>query len=166
MPTGIYKRIKPISEETRKKLTGENNHNWKGGVYKDVNKYMRDRRKANPEKLRAYNKKWQVDNREKYNGYMKAWRLKVRVAVVKFYSGGTMSCACCGENHYEFLSVDHINGGGKKDRRMKEKQGSLFYTWIIKNGFPDGYRILCHNCNQAIGFYGKCPHGSLDKINN
>jgi hypothetical protein len=20
------------------------------------------------------------------------------------------------------------------------------------------YRVLCHNCNMALGFYGYCPH--------
>jgi len=25
-------------------------------------------------------------------------------------------------------------------------------------GYPTGFRVLCHNCNQAIGLYGYCPH--------
>ena len=28
----------------------------------------------------------------------------------------------------------------------------------IKNNFPKGFQILCHNCNIAKGHYGKCPH--------
>ena len=31
-------------------------------------------------------------------------------------------------------------------------------NWIIANDFPDSVRVLCHNCNQALGFYGFCPH--------
>ena len=30
--------------------------------------------------------------------------------------------------------------------------------WIIRNDYPDDFRVLCWNCNQAIGFYGRCPH--------
>ena len=30
--------------------------------------------------------------------------------------------------------------------------------WITKNNSPKGFQILCHNCNMAKGFYGKCPH--------
>lgn len=30
--------------------------------------------------------------------------------------------------------------------------------WAIKNDFPDVFQVLCHNCNQAIGYYGSCPH--------
>jgi hypothetical protein len=31
---------------------------------------------------------------------------------------------------------------------------------LARNGFPDGYRVLCHNCNMALGQYGYCPHGN------
>lgn len=68
------------------------------------------------------------------------------------------SCACCGESIFEFLSLDHINGGGMKHRKEIAKVGSVFYRWIKNHGFPPGYRILCHNCNQAIGNWGYCPH--------
>ena len=36
--------------------------------------------------------------------------------------------------------------------------GTTLLGWIIKNNFPEGFKILCHNCNNAKGFYGKCPH--------
>jgi hypothetical protein len=29
---------------------------------------------------------------------------------------------------------------------------------LITNGFPSGFRTLCHNCNMAKGLYGTCPH--------
>ena len=32
------------------------------------------------------------------------------------------------------------------------------YRYLKIRGFPPGYQVLCHNCNQAKGFYGKCPH--------
>ena len=31
-------------------------------------------------------------------------------------------------------------------------------SWLINERFPEGFRVLCHNCNQAIGYYGECPH--------
>lgn len=36
--------------------------------------------------------------------------------------------------------------------------GAHFYKWLEHNHFPPGFRVLCHNCNQARGFYGYCPH--------
>ena len=66
-------------------------------------------------------------------------------------------CACCGETRYEFLAIDHVNGGGGKHREEIGRGGHI-YRWLIKNSFPAEFRVLCHNCNQAIGLYGYCPH--------
>ncbi len=81
--------------------------------------------------------------------------LKVKLQVISHYTDGTMKCACCGENHIEFLTVDHINGGGRKHRKSIT---GTFNEWLKKNYFPDGYRILCYNCNCAMGHSGYCPH--------
>lgn len=69
-------------------------------------------------------------------------------------------CACCGEDIYEFLVIDHINGGGNKHRKEVLGAGNTgsIYHWLIKNIFPDGFQTLCHNCNMAKGSYGFCPH--------
>ena len=70
-------------------------------------------------------------------------------------------CACCGEKTYEFLSIDHIDGGGSKHRRdMKISGGTATTEWLVRNKFPKGFQVLCHNCNMAKGFYGECPHVS------
>ena len=73
------------------------------------------------------------------------------------YSGGSPKCACCGESMFEFLSIDHIGGGGKAHRK-KIGGSSYLYSWLERNGFPEGFQVLCHNCNQAIGIFGYCPH--------
>lgn len=74
-----------------------------------------------------------------------------RKIAIQHYGG---TCVCCGETKYEFLAVDHING------RNKEKRLSTrtFYNNFRKGIFPKNYQLLCHNCNCAKGFYGKCPH--------
>jgi hypothetical protein len=71
---------------------------------------------------------------------------------------GNGKCACCGETCLEFLSLDHIAGGGAIHRKEVGGGGIKMYYWLIANDFPEGYRVLCHNCNQAIGAYGYCPH--------
>lgn len=67
------------------------------------------------------------------------------------------ACACCGEARVEFLAMDHVDGDGYEHRK---KCGSKIYHWLVKNNFPSEprLRVLCHNCNMAIGFYGFCPH--------
>jgi hypothetical protein len=32
------------------------------------------------------------------------------------------------------------------------------YIWLRQRDWPPGYRVLCVNCNFAIGHFGKCPH--------
>ena len=32
------------------------------------------------------------------------------------------------------------------------------YQWLKANSYPDGFQILCFNCNCAKGAYGECPH--------
>ena len=75
-------------------------------------------------------------------------------------------CNCCGLNsHIEFLTVDHIAGRQEMDsepelkklKYMSKLSGTALVIWIIKNNFPKGFQILCHNCNQTKGYYGQCP---------
>ena len=92
--------------------------------------------------------------------------LEWRMQILRHYTNGNLECACCGETHPEFLSIDHIEGGGRKQRAEIKKQGSLaFYIWLRNQRFPPGYQVLCHNCNQAKGFYGICPHQRIIKEN-
>ncbi len=82
--------------------------------------------------------------------------LKLRRKVLALYGN---QCICCGESQYEFLSLDHVNGGGRKHRENINKGGHTFYAWLLKQEYqPNVYQILCHNCNLAKGFYGQCPH--------
>lgn len=83
---------------------------------------------------------------------------KMRVRVLTFYAKGTLQCACCGVTHIEFLSIDHINGGGRTHREELRKKSRSIYRALIMANFPDGFRVLCHNCNQALGLYSYCPH--------
>jgi hypothetical protein len=87
---------------------------------------------------------------------MAEYHLATRLRVLAHYSGGSMRCACCGENEVEFLSIDHIHRDGAQHRR--EVRPSAIYRWLIKHQFPPGIQVLCHNCNLANGYYGACPH--------
>lgn len=65
-------------------------------------------------------------------------------------------CVCCYENIYEFLALDHINGGGGAERK---KLGGGGYWIYLDKYHPDGYQILCHNCNMGRQINnGICPH--------
>lgn len=83
------------------------------------------------------------------------WWASLREEMFQHYGE---ECACCGEQRREFLCIDHINGGGNRHRAEVAGTGSVFYAWLRRNGWPEGFRTLCHNCNQARGLYGHCPH--------
>jgi hypothetical protein len=104
----------------------------------------RQYRTKNPEATRRH---WQTNN------------LKARMDVLHYYGGYPPACACCGEAHLEFLAIDHIEGGGVKHRKeVMKNAGNAFYRWLRNHDYPAGYRVLCHSCNCARGFYGYCPH--------
>ena len=89
----------------------------------------------------------------------KRWRDALRQEVLEHYSNGKNCCACCGENRNEFLVIDHVHGNGNAHRKeIARASGGRFYSWLRTNGFPKGFRVLCHNCNFAIGAFGYCPH--------
>lgn len=77
--------------------------------------------------------------------------------VLGYYSDGKYSCNCCGENTYVFLTIDHIVNGGNTHRKIVKSYGNI-YTWLRFNLFPNGYQVLCYNCNCAKQFNHGCPH--------
>jgi hypothetical protein len=84
--------------------------------------------------------------------------IKTKYIVMKYYSNNEIPfCRCCGENEIAFLSIDHISGNGRKHR--KNIKSHDIYRWLKSNNFPNGYQILCMNCNFAKGRNNKiCPH--------
>jgi hypothetical protein len=36
--------------------------------------------------------------------------------------------------------------------------GRAFFAWLKRQGWPEGFQVLCHNCNSSKGYYGYCPH--------
>lgn len=103
--------------------------------------------------------------RENYHRHIKEYREKqkesrrrLRKLAFEAYSEGKPKCACCGETEEKFLSIDHINGGGTKERRMGKGGGHFLYRRLKKEGYPIGYQVLCYNCNFSKGVWGRCPH--------
>jgi hypothetical protein len=82
-----------------------------------------------------------------------------KLQVFEFYGG--VICKCCGEQDFEFLTIDHINGGGFQHN--KERKGYNIYQWLIKKNFPEGFQVLCWNCNCGKRNYAICPHRKKKK---
>jgi hypothetical protein len=69
-------------------------------------------------------------------------------------------CVCCGEDCQIFLTLDHINGDGSKDRKGCGGTTSV-YKKAIAEYRPDLYQILCYNCNCGKRLNKECPHKSM-----
>jgi hypothetical protein len=148
---GFYKTIKKVGNNK------DGFHSWcKECVREKNNESFHKKMVYSPEKVRDYANKYRKKNREKCQLLSKKSYEKRRYEALCYYGGNPPKCACCGETKIEFLSFDHINGGGLKHLRQIGR-GNLM-LWIRKNNYPKGFQILCHNCNFAKGHYGKCPH--------
>lgn len=93
----------------------------------------------------------------------KKYDLKIKLKVINYYSSGTNSCKCCNENKIEFLTIDHINNGRGNPADRSDRMGLPFYRKLIKLNFPEGFQVLCYNCNLTKGFLGICPHNTKYK---
>ena len=114
----------------------------------------------------AYKREWRLKRLDERRAYEREWskgyRRRIRLETLRAYGGENPACQCCQESILEFLCIDHIAGGGNKDRQEKGKQGGgVWYSWLKKQGWPKGFRVLCHNCNSALAYYGYCPHQEL-----
>jgi hypothetical protein len=92
---------------------------------------------------------------------MKKFNRVARFEVLTYYAKGTPKCSCCEEARIEFLTIDHIKGGGTKERKSFKSARNTYY-WLKKQGLPEGFRVLCMNCNFSLGKYGYCPHSKVD----
>lgn len=110
-------------------------------------------RKADPEYMEAFRL------------YQNSYSRQARERVIAGYGN---KCACCGMTGLPFLTLDHVNNDGNKDRlarRGGKKSGRgedrrTWYNRLIREGFPPHIQVLCWNCNMAKAHYGGgvCPH--------
>lgn len=136
--------------------------------YKDKEKQKQAQREADKryyakhpdkvrEKARNYQRRRWTNRREEALKYQRDYRAKVREKTLLDYGG---KCTCCGETDLHFLTFDHINGGGMKERRLTKLTGSTFCLSLQRKHRTD-IQVLCFNCNCARYFYGKCPHKNV-----
>ncbi len=127
--------------------------------------FHRDRNR--PDGLQSYCKSCRNSHQMVYDRNLilktsTAYARRLRLQVLEAYGGTPPSCACCGVAHLEFLAIDHVGGGGNAHRKAIGATKPIdMCRWLKRNGFPPGFRVLCHNCNSALGHYGYCPHGLL-----
>ena len=150
--------------------SAEDRKRWKVENADRVRELERKRREAFPEKFieaqRRYRERYPKRSAERTSAWRKAnreWALqsqrdanrKLKDAAYAAYGG--YLCACCGETIEAFLSLDHINNDGADHRRAVDRR--KIYKWLKVNGYPEGFQVLCMNCNFGKARNGGiCPH--------
>ncbi len=132
--------------------------------------YSREWRRRNPERRKMIDKRTMEKNPQRYRLLKKfafqRWVENVKQLVLGHYSSETFRCVCCGESERDFLVIDHIDGHGNEHRKQifgRLQGGYAFYHWLVKEGYPRGFQVLCSNCNMSKAKHGACVHVARPK---
>jgi len=101
------------------------------------------------ESTRAYNREYwaRPENKKRRRRNYLRQAEKTKYEVLSYYSSGTPKCARCGEADLIVLCIDHINADGAKQRKQNRATGIHLYYRLRRDGYPEGYQVLCANCN-------------------
>jgi hypothetical protein len=116
---------------------------------------------SHKEERRSTNRAWREANKE----YLKVTKLQysrdLRRKVIVGYGG---RCTCCGVDEQAFLVVSCRTTKADAGYRGRP-HGDVFHTWLIKNSFPNAFRLLCWNCRLGSYYnHDLCPHVSTCAI--
>jgi hypothetical protein len=95
------------------------------------------------------NSKRYSPNKERRDIYAKKYRNSKRIQAMNLISNNNIICNNCGCNNINILEINHINGGGREERRVNNYRCSIHFYKAIINGTRsiDDLNILCKICN-------------------
>jgi predicted nucleic-acid-binding Zn-ribbon protein len=90
-----------------------------------------------------------IEIKKYHQKYKKNYRTRDKFLAIEHYSGGTFRCNNCGYDVYEALAIDHALNNGSVHRKevAKSGHGGSMHHWLVANNFPEGFQVLCFNCN-------------------
>ena len=115
---------------------------------------------ADLEKRREHYRLYRKRNPAQHLLLNKRYTDKLKVKVFTHYCGGTPGCMCpgCHTTFIHFLQMDHIDGKGFQHKVNGAKvTGKALWLWLIRSNYPEGFQVLCSNCNHAKRNKAKCP---------
>jgi len=102
-------------------------------------------RQQHPDAVREQKRLYYIRSRERLreqrNAKNKARTDALREQVHELLGG---VCCRCAFDDWRALQVDHINGGGRKDRDRFDNR-EQFLKSVLDN--PSDYQLMCANCN-------------------
>jgi hypothetical protein len=111
-------------------------------------KWKKDNREKWLEGNKASTKKYREEHSERDEAYYWAKKLEL----MNMYGG---KCAICGKTELTVLTIDHIFGGGKKERDELRDNNINYYCKLLREPVRSDLRCLCIECNWKSRVYGK-----------
>lgn len=110
--------------------------------------YYQEHKEEKKAYARRYYQAHKHEQKEQRRIYNHQRLRRIKLEVLSHYSGGPPYCLQCGIDDLDVLCIDHIDGGGEKHRRnLGVLSGSSFYSWLQRERYPEGFQVLCANCN-------------------
>lgn len=102
------------------------------------------------EKRKEYSKRFY----SKYNERIKELNKdRYRKVMIELFDLLGNKCSICEEKDKRVLGVDHINGGGHRERMIKGSSYTYYQAMIDSVKNKEGkYQLLCANCNLKEAF--------------
>lgn len=133
----------------KKRFNGQNHPLWKGG------REIAQRKWNAKESSKKLKHKYYLENRGHILQRNREHNLSLKIEVMSHYSKGELKCAHCGIDDVFVLTIDHIDGGGTKHKQsLGGSLGKKLYSWLKNSGYPNGFQVLCFNCNYKKYAYG------------
>ena len=115
---------------------------WKKYYEKNKDRLLEGKRK--------WWKEWYSKNKDELLPVLNRKKWAIKREVLTHYGNGKLACVKCGFEDLRALTIDHINGGGRKERMEAgnglDRGGVSFYRWLRKKHYPPEYQTLCMNC--------------------
>jgi hypothetical protein len=109
-------------------------------VKRDRKQYQKKRYQEKREYLLAQSATYYENNKETVGEKRLAYRQAYRLRVIEHLGG---KCKDCGFTDIRALQIDHVDGGGIKDRA-----GLMYGFWKkVLSDTSGKYQLLCANCN-------------------
>jgi hypothetical protein len=140
-----------VNKQLSGKLTEkEYNHNYyiknKDRNKEKMKKYHSEYYLENKDWLNEKSRKYNQEHKEQLHENSVRYRYNLRIKVIERFGS---VCAKCGFNDWRALEVDHIHGGGTKERKAMPSQ-LVYYRMLLNlsdKELKGNYQLLCANCN-------------------
>ncbi len=135
-----------LYRDSHKSEIAERGRQWRVAHKEQIFIAAKARYIANRDKIRVQEKNYRESHKLERSKIQSLRNYKLRIEVISHYGNGKCACVRCGGDDMRTLSIDHINGGGNKHRKVIGTGGAHLYSWLKNNHYPEGYQTLCMNC--------------------